>query len=69
MHKPSGSKCHKQSIIIRQLQSTYTLDGIAVAFANEKDISRQDYLFYQSVFQDTSVHGMNIQQNGDHWNQ
>lgn len=45
------------------------MDGIAVAFANEKDISRQDYLFYQSVFQDTSVHGMNIQQNGDHWNQ
>jgi len=30
----------------------YTLDGIAVAFADKKDISWQDGLFYQLVFQE-----------------
>jgi len=39
MHKPGGSKCHKQSIIMRPLRGMYTLDGTAVAFADEKDIS------------------------------
>jgi len=52
MNKPGGSKCHKQSIIIRQLRGMYTLDGIAVAFADKKDISWQDGLFYQLVFQE-----------------
>jgi hypothetical protein len=50
MHKPGGSKCHKQSVIMRQLKGMYTLDGTAVAFADEKDISWQDCLFYQLVF-------------------
>lgn len=30
----------------------YTSDGIAVVIADEKDISQQDFLFYQSVFQE-----------------
>jgi hypothetical protein len=35
---------------MRQLRDMHTLDGIAVAFADKKDISWQDCLFYQSVF-------------------